>query len=248
MKRKVTAAVFSLLMLLPLCCGCQGKNSDAPDSSRMLYFDEIFGLSKTNPVVWTDVVVQKVYPDIYADEYDWETYLLASCKVQKSFFASPDCPNRAVLSQAGSDCLLWVNVSGIQEEDYQEMRELLQRADSFLVYAVDEPVPFGHYGVDEALAQTLEQDGLTCREEEGSLRSPPSLYVKSLYMWELIPIIDGAVDGTVVQRMVEDGNYGEITYPMDLTDMDWDPPRIVNGDTKEELYQFLDEYVKENKK
>ena len=30
--------------------------------------------------------------------------------------------------------------------------------------------------------------------------------------------------------------------------MDWDPPRIVNGDTKEELYQFLEEYVKEHTK
>ncbi len=254
MKRNVMASVLSLLMLLSLCCGCQGKNGEggestnAPDSSRMLYFDEIFSLCQDRPVVWTDVVVQKVYPDIYADEYDWETYLLASCKVQKTFFASPDCPNQTVVSQEGSDCLLWVSVHGIQKADYPKMRELLQRADSFLVYAVDEPAPFGHYGVDEALVQMLEQDGLTCREEEGSLCSPPSLYVKSLYMWELIPIIDGAVDGSVVQRMVEDGRDGEIAYRMDLTDMDWDPPRIVNGDTKEELYQFLEEYVKEHTK
>lgn len=208
MKRNVMASVLSLLMLLSLCCGCQGKNGEggestnAPDSSRMLYFDEIFSLCQDRPVVWTDVVVQKVYPDIYADEYDWETYLLASCKVQKTFFASPDCPNQTVVSQEGSDCLLWVSVHGIQKADYPKMRELLQRADSFLVYAVDEPAPFGHYGVD----------------------------------------------GSVVQRMVEDGRDGEIAYRMDLTDMDWDPPRIVNGDTKEELYQFLEKYVKEHTK
>ena len=47
MKRNVMASVLSLLMLLSLCCGCQGKNGEggestnAPDSSRLLYFDEI---------------------------------------------------------------------------------------------------------------------------------------------------------------------------------------------------------------
>ncbi len=89
MKRNVMASVLSLLMLLSLCCGCQGKNGEggestnAPDSSRMLYFDEIFSLSQHHPVVWTDVVVQKVYPDIYADEYDWEKHICwqaAKCK------------------------------------------------------------------------------------------------------------------------------------------------------------------------
>lgn len=196
MKRNVMASVLSLLMLLSLCCGCQGKNGEggestnAPDSSRLLYFDEIFSLSQHHPVVWTDVVVQKVYPDVYTDKYAGEAYLLASCKVQKTFFASPDCPNQTVLSQEGSDC----------------------------------------------------------RITEEELTSPPNLYIKNLSGWGLIPIIDGVVDGSVVQRMVEDGRDGEIAYRMDLTDMDWDPPRIVNGDTKEELYQFLEEYVKEHTK
>ena len=110
MKRNVMASVLSLLMLLSLCCGCQGKNGEggestnAPDSSRLLYFDEIFSLSQHHPVVWTDVVVQKVYPDVYTDKYAGEAYLLASCKVQKTFFASPDCPNQTVLSQEGSRC------------------------------------------------------------------------------------------------------------------------------------------------
>ena len=254
MKRNVVASVLSLLMLLSLCCGCQGKNGEggestnAPDSSRLLYFDEIFSLSQHHPVVWTDVVVQKVYPDVYTDKYAGEAYLLASCKVQKTFFASPDCPNQTVLSQEGSDCLLWVSVHGIQKADYPEMRELLQRADSFLVYARNETALMGFHGMSEALIQTLEQDGFDCRITEEELTSPPNLYIKNLSGWGLIPIIDGVVDGSVVQRMVEDGRDGEIAYRMDLTDMDWDPPRIVNGDTKEELYQFLEEYVKEHTK
>lgn len=66
MKRNVMASVLSLLMLLSLCCGCQGKNGEggestnAPDSSRMLYFDEIFSLCQDRPVVlWGDRIFEK---------------------------------------------------------------------------------------------------------------------------------------------------------------------------------------------
>ena len=96
------------------------------------------------------------------------------------------------------------------------MRELLQRADSFLVYARNETALMGFHGMSEALIQTLEQDGFDCRITEEELTSPPNLYIKNLSGWGLIPIIDGVVDGS--------------------------------GDTKEELYQFLEEYVKEHTK
>ena len=143
MKRNVMASVLSLLMLLSLCCGCQGKNGeggDAPDSSRIPYFDEIFTLSEDRPVVLADVAVQKVYPQVFADEYGDEAYLIAKCSIQKAFFVSTQCPNRAILSTAGSSFLLWLKVNGLQEEYYPELQELLQRADSFIMYAEDEPL------------------------------------------------------------------------------------------------------------
>ena len=111
MKRNVMASVLSLLMLLSLCCGCQGKNGEggestnAPDSSRLLYFDEIFSLSQHHPVVWTDVVVQKVYPDVYTDKYAGEAYLLASCKVQKTFLLRRTVPiKRFCLRREATAC------------------------------------------------------------------------------------------------------------------------------------------------
>ena len=116
MKRNVMASVLSLLMLLSLCCGCQGKNSDTPDSSRIPYFDEIFTLSEDRPVVLADIAVQKVYPQVFADEYGDEAYLIAKCSIQKAFFVSTQCPNRATLSTAGNSFLLWLKVNGLQEE------------------------------------------------------------------------------------------------------------------------------------
>ena len=73
---------------------------------------------------------------------------------------------------------------------------------------------------------------------------PPSLYINDIYMWSLIPIIDGKVDGTVVERAVEESHYAEMVYEIDQEDS----PRIYNGDTTEEVYQFLEKYVKEHTK
>ena len=237
-------ASLGLIMLLFLCCGCQGKNSDVPDSSRMLYFDEIFTLSEDRPVVLADVAVQKVYPQVFADEYGDEAYLIAKCSIQKAFFVSTQCPNRATLSTAGNSFLLWLKVNGLQEEYYPELQELLQQADSFIMYAEDEPSWFGRYGLDEEMARTLEQDGFNCRVVEDQMVFPPSLYINDIYMWSLIPIIDGKVDGTVVERAVEESHYAEMVYEIDREDS----PRIYNGDTTEEVYQFLEEYVKEHTK
>ena len=95
-------ASLGLIMLLFLCCGCQGKNSDVPDSSRMLYFDEIFTLSEDRPVVLADVAVQKVYPQVFADEYGDEAYLIAKCSIQKAFFVSTQCQTGRLCPRQGT--------------------------------------------------------------------------------------------------------------------------------------------------
>lgn len=240
-KSPVSVFLFAFLLL---CCSCQVKDPGDPASSRVLTFDEIFSLSEESPVVLADVAVREVYPDICEDECDGEKYILASGKIQNSFFVSPSCPNQEILSAAESDCLLWIRVNGIQEQYYAELQELIKQADSLIIYADDEPALVGRGGLDEEVLQTLKEYGFDCSIAESNLTASPSLYIKAPYMWSVIPIIDGVADGTVVQRAIEDSHYAEMVYDMEIADA----TRISSGDTIEDIYTFLNGYVERSSK
>lgn len=71
------------------------------------------------------------------------------------------------------------------------------------------------------------------------LLSRPALYIKVLSLWSLSPIIDGVVDNMIVPKDVED-SYVEMIYDVGIAK----GSRISSGNTIEEVYAFLEDYMK----
>lgn len=243
MTNRAKILLLFMIMLILWCSSCEIVESGDPASSRELTFDEIFSLSQDNPVILADVIVQEVYPEICENKYEEGKYILAYCKIQTPFYVSSSCPNQTDLSTTNSECLLWFPVDHISEQYYTELLEMMKQADSLVIYANDEPSLVGRGCLDQEVLEVLKEYGLDCSVSKTNFTDPPSLYIRESYMWSLIPIVDGKVDGTVIQKAVEDG-CAEMAYDMDVAK----DSRISSGDTIEEVYTFLNEYVKSESK
>lgn len=232
-----------LSAFLLLCCGCQDKGAIHPASSRAPRFDETHRLSGDWAVVLADVVVQEVYPNICKGEGTGD-YFLTSCKIREPFFVSTSCSNYEVLSKENADFLLWVNVDHIQERYYTELQEIISQAESLIVYAEEKPAIVGYNGLADEMFQTLKEYGLNCSATDSYLTALPSLHVTDPYSWTLIPIMDGVVDGAELQTIVNDSHSAEMIYDIEHKD----DSRISSGDTAEDVYKFLKEYVEKSNK
>lgn len=243
--RRKMLLLFPLTIILSfLCCSCHVTETIDPTVSSPPSFDQTHVVSEDKPVVLADVIVQDVYPNICKDEKDGQKYLLANCRIQNPFFISTSCSNYNVFSGEKINFLLWVCVDYIQEEYYTELQKIINQADSIIIYADEKPAVIGYDGLNEDVIQVLKVYGLDCSIDDSYLTAPPSLYITDPYCWTLIPIMDGVVAGSSLQAIVNDSHSAEMVYNIDSKDNS----RISSGDTLEDVYTFLSEFVERSLK
>ena len=233
-----------VIFLLVFCCSCQIAETTHPATSSPPSFEQTHTVSEDKPIVLADVIVQDVYPEICRDEDNGLKYLLANCTIQDSFFISTSCSNYSVLSAENSNFLLWICVNYISEDYYSELQTIITQADSLIIYADDKPAIIGYGGLNEDVIDVLRGYGLTCSITDSYLITPPSLYITDPYCWSLIPIMDGTVAGSSLQMIINNSNSAEMIYDIDTKD----DSRISSGDTIEDVYTFLNEYVERSLK
>ena len=240
--KKIGLLIFSLLMILP--CSCHIREVEDPAVSSPPSFDDTHTVSNDKSIVWAEIVIQNVYPNVCKNKYDEQTYLLAICQIRNLFFISDNCPDYDSLCKNGNSILLWINIDDIQEKYYPKLYQIMNQAESLIIYANNKPAIIGYNGLDEKVTQALTNYGLNCYITNSCLVEPPSLYVTTLYCWDLIPIIDGVVDGSDFQRIINNSHSAEMIYDIDAKN----DSMITAGDTIEDVYAFLEEYVERSNK
>jgi len=233
-----------LFLLLVLCCACQVKPGVSSDTSTIPDSSDLFRIREDQGIVLADIVIQEIYPDVCHDEKEGESYILASCKIRKPFFISTRCANFSSLSEKESVFLLWVNAKYVQDQYHADLFRIIEQAESFIMYAEERPAIVGWNGLDDEVIRTFEEYGLDCSVDDSYLTKPPSLYVPSPYMWSLIPIMDGTVDGSAFQKIMNDSHLAEAVYDIEQKD----DSRLTNGDTIEDVYEYLERHVERSKK
>lgn len=249
----IWSIVVELILCLTVLSGCHAEeivSTASPDSSRPLYFSEVYRLGYNPAYTICDVTVNRVFDNIYDAGYYDEEFLVVDCTVEHIFFRAPSTIKNPKWVDANAPVLLWIDIKELDESVPELLRSLFEDVDSMIVYGREietrmvKETPEGLAFIEEMGEQEIHY--ITDDMGDNILDIPSNIEIVELGMWPLLPIIDGYFDADPVVEIVSKTNDAEMVFNMDLE------PTVgsryfKNGDSKEIVYAALERYVREAK-
>lgn len=248
MKQRICNISLVFLIFIMCLSSCQKqlneRSSNPPPSSgdgwRDVYFRETHNLLTSLPVVFYDVTVNKLFPEVYQLSPS-EKCLLLECKIEHNFYQSPAVDFKSNWTVPNDFIYLWVNVTKYDANTISSLRDLFETVDSVIIY--------GHQ-----IEPYIAQNSTLCRQLENELgesvdyfnfdgasylKLSPCIMIYELEEWPILPIVDGIFTADCLTSILSEDN---MAFSFELENPDG-LQYFKHGDDLDTVYDALKKFV-----